>query len=380
MIYLDCHATTPCDPQVINAMLPYFGELFGNPSSTVHEAGRKADNAIKQARRQVANLIGSMPKEIVFTSGATESNNIAIQGLVRGSNGSRKRIVTTHIEHKSIINQCNVLKENGYEIIYLPVNQTGIVNVNDAEKMINEDTLVVSIQTANNEIGTIQPITDLVEIAHRHGAYFHTDAAQAVGKIPMDVETYGVDLLSISAHKMYGPKGVGALYVWGGAYALPIKPLVQGGGQEYNLRSGTLNVPGIIGLGKASELSLENLEGEMVRIASLRDMLEEELMTKVEVKRNGAIDNRLPGNSNLTFPGIDAEALLINTPDLAISTGSACTSGAPEPSYVLEAVGLSREDAYSSIRIGLGRFTTENEINKTVGIIVGALKKLISRT
>lgn len=376
MIYLDNHATTPCDPEVIETMLPYFGDNFGNPSSTIHEAGRRADNAVQLAREQVADLIGAKTKEIIFTSGATESNNIAIQGLVKGSDGSRRQIATTPIEHKAIINQCKVLAKEGWDIVYLPIDKTGTVDLQEAKKLVTTKVLVVSVQTASNEIGTIQPIREIANLAYENGAYFHSDAAQAVGKIPIDVNQMGVDLLSISAHKMYGPKGVGALYVRDGAYSMPIKPLVYGGEQEYNLRSGTLNVPGIVGFGKACELCQEYLAEESDRIRLLRDFLEKILMEAIDIQRNGNLQNRLPGNSSLTFPGIDAEALILNLADLAVSTGSACTSGALEPSYVLEAIGLSREDAYGTFRIGLGRFTTEEDIEIFNSRIVNTLREM----
>lgn len=376
MIYLDNHATTPCDPRVVDAMLPYFSENYGNPSSTIHSEGRKVADAIEVARKQVASLIGALPNEIIFTSGATESNNIAIQGLSRGSDGTRKKIVTTPIEHKAILNQCKALEKQGYEIILLPVNGAGEVDIHEAEREIDEDTMVVSIQAANNEIGTIQPIKKLAALAHATGAYFHTDAAQAVGKISVDVLEWEVDLLSISAHKIYGPKGVGALFVRGGAYSMPISPLVYGGEQEYNLRSGTLNAPGIVGFGKACELCSQELESEMERLSSLRDFLESQLIKQLEVQRNGSLNNRLPNNCSFTFRGIDAEALIVNMPELAISTGSACTSGALEPSSVLQAIGLSREDADSTIRIGIGRLTTEDEIVTASKLIVATLKKL----
>jgi len=376
MIYLDNHATTPCDPKVIEAMLPFFGETFGNPSSTIHEAGRRADNAVKHARQQVADLIGAKTKEIIFTSGATESNNIAIQGLIKGSNGSRRQIVTTPIEHKALLNQCKVLSKEDWEIVYLPVDRMGTVDLYEAKKLITSNALVVSVQIASNEIGTIQPIGEIAKLTYENGAYFHSDAAQAVGKIPVDVNQMGVDLLSISAHKMYGPKGIGALYVRGGAYAMPIKPLVHGGEQEFNLRSGTLNVPGIVGFGKASELCKEYLVEESEQIGALRDFLEDKLMESVDVQRNGNLENRLSGNCSFTFPGIDAEALIVNMADFAISSGSACTSGAPEPSYVLEAIGLSREEAFSTIRIGLGRFNSNEDIKEFIIELFSSLGKL----
>jgi cysteine desulfurase len=377
LIYLDNHATTPCDPLVVEAMLPYFSEVFANPSSTLHEAGREAAASVADAREKVAQLIGAQAGEIAFTSGATESNNIAIVGLANGAGKGRRRIVTTAIEHKAVLASVEQLKSQGFEVIVLPVAKDGTVDVHAAEESIHEDTLLVSLQVANNEIGTIQPVAEVGRIARERGALLHCDAAQAAGRIPVDVEAWNVDLLSISAHKLYGPKGVGALYVRGGPYALPISPLSVGGGQEKGLRAGTHNVPGIVGLGEACRLCEQRLPKETTRLAALRDRLEETVLAAVpDARRNGALDNRLPGNSSLTFPGIDAEALVINASELAISTGSACTSGAPEPSHVLLAIGLDRDAASSTIRIGVGRFNTEEEMEMAAGAIVGAVERL----
>ncbi|HEX8600716.1 MAG TPA: cysteine desulfurase family protein [Chloroflexia bacterium] len=387
MIYLDYHATTLCDPRVVEAMLPYFGVSFGNPSSTIHEAGQNALSAVDTARQQVADLIGARPGAIIFTAGATESNNLAILGLALGTQAGyhlgvntqpkRRRIVTTAIEHKSVLGPCHALEQEGYEVVTLPVRSDGRVDLEAARGAIADGTLLVAVQAANNEIGTIQPIAEIAEMAHAKGALILCDAAQAVGKIPVDVEAWDVDLLSISAHKMYGPKGVGALYIRGGAYGLPIKPLMYGGGQERELRPGTLNVPGIVGFGAACALSTELMLVEAKRVSSLRDSLEKILIAALpHVRRNGALDNRLPGNSSITFPELDAEALIANLPNIAVSTGSACTSGAPEPSHVLTAIGLDRQDAYSTVRIGIGRFTTESEIALTTKAIVEAAERL----
>jgi cysteine desulfurase len=376
-VYLDHHATTPCDPAVVRAMLPYFGEAYGNPSSSVHEAGRAAADAVEGARERVATLIGARRGEVVFTSGATEGNNLALFGLARGSGEGRRRILTTPIEHKAVLGPCRELERQGFEVVVLPVDEEGTVNLEAAEDAIDGDTLLVSIQAANNEIGTIQPVTKVARLAHNKGALVHCDAAQAVGKIPVDVEAWDVDLLSISAHKLYGPKGVGALYIRGGHYALPISPLLFGGGQEKGLRAGTLNVPGIVGLGEACRLCEQQLPEESVRIGALRDRFEEVLLGAVpEALRNGDLSNRLSGNSSLTFPGIDAEALVVNASELAISTGSACTSGAPEPSHVLSAIGLSRKDASSTIRIGVGRFNTAEEMERAAGVIARTVERL----
>ncbi len=377
LIYLDNHATTPCDPAVIEAMLPYFGQVFANPASTAHRAGQEASESVTEARQKVDHLIGSRAGEIVFTSGASESNNLAISGIARGHTGRRYRIVTTAIEHKAVLAPCQESRQQGFDVVVLPVDERGAVDLAIAEKMIDEDTLLVSVQAANNEIGTIQPVADVARLAHAQGALIHCDAAQAVGKIPVDVDDWDVDLLSISAHKLYGPKGVGALYVRGGPWALPISPLMVGGGQEKGLRAGTLNVPGIVGLGEACRLGEQRLPKESVRIGALRDLFEEILLEAVpEVSRNGDLSNRLPGNSSLTFPGIDAEALIVNASELAISTGSACTSGAPEPSHVLLAIGLSREDASSTIRVGVGRFNTEEEMERAAGVIARTVERL----
>ncbi len=377
VVYLDNHATTPCDPLVVEAMLPYFADVYGNPSSSLHEAGRIAADTVEFSRAYVAALIGARRGEVVFTAGATESNNLALFGLARESEGGRRRIITTAIEHKAVLGPCEELRKQGFETVSLPVDEEGTVDLVAAEQAITEDTLLVSVQAANNEIGTIQPVAQVARLAHDKGALVHCDAAQAVGKIPVDVEAWDVDLLSVSAHKLYGPKGVGALYVRGGPYALPVSPISVGGGQEKGLRAGTLNVPGIVGFGEACRLCEQRLPEESVRISALRDRLEEAVLDAAPTaRRNGALENRLPGNSSLTFPGIDADALVVNLPKLAISTGSACTSGAPEPSHVLLAIGLSREEAYATIRIGVGRFNTEEEINHAANSISKASERL----
>jgi cysteine desulfurase len=376
-IYLDYHATTPCDPRVVKAMLPYFTEGFGNPSSSIHRIGQAASDAVERARAQVAELIGCQPGEIVFTGGATESNNLAIFGLARGNATKRKRIVTTTIEHKAVLGPCQELQKQGFDIVRLPVDAVGCVDLDAAHHAITDDTLVVSIQAANNEIGTIQPVAEVAQIAHERGALVHCDAAQAVGKIPVDIGSWGIDLLSISAHKLYGPKGVGALFISGGPRALHIKPLMAGGGQEQELRPGTLNVPGIVGFGEACALCVPQLAEEAQQIAALRNQLENQLMLALaNLSRNGAIHNRLPGNSSLTFHGVDAEALIANLPEFALSTGSACTSGALEPSHVLLAIGLSREQAYGTLRVGLGRFTIMEEVKWAAEEIIRTIKRL----
>jgi len=358
-------------------MLPYFEQVYANPSSTAHEAGREASEAVTVAREQVANLLGAQSGEVIFTSGATESNNMAILGLAHGATTGRSRIVTTAIEHKAILGPCEELARQGMNVVILPVDRAGRVDLNAAEEAIDEDTLLVSIQAASNEIGTIQPVAEIARLAHNRGALVHCDAAQAVGKVPVDVEEWDVDLMSVSAHKLYGPKGVGALYVRGGPYSMPLKPLTVGGGQESQLRAGTLNVPGIVGFGRACELCRHQMPYEAERIAGLRDQFEKSILSRVEYAwRNGTPDASLPGNSSLTFPRIDAEALIVNTPDVAISAGSACTSGAPEPSHVLLAIGLSREEAECTIRVGIGRFNIEEGMVKAANDILQAVDRL----
>lgn len=375
LIYLDHHATTPCDPRVVDAMLPFFTQHFGNASST-HEAGREAADAVEAARSQVAQLLGARPNEIVFTSGATESNNLAILGLARAFGDKRRRIVTTPIEHKAVLGPCRELEKEGFDLVVLPVDQTGTAVLNTAAEAINQSTLLVSIQAANHEIGTIQPLREIAALAHARGAFVHCDAAQAVGKIPLDVNDCDVDLLSISAHKMYGPKGIGALYVRGGR-RLGLSPLAFGGGQENDLRPGTLNVPAIVGLGEACRLCGEVMDEEAARLSQLRDNFEAQLLTKIpNLRRNGDLQNRLSHNSSLTFPGIEADALLANLAGLALSTGSACTAGAIEPSQVLSAIGLPRDEAYSTVRVGLGRGTAREEVEVAAGKIIIAFERL----
>lgn len=358
-------------------MLPFFREAYGNPSNTVHRAGRTAGEAVDLAREQVAALIGAGRGEIIFTSGATESNNMAILGLARGSGDGKRQVVTTAVEHKAVLGPCMELSMQGTDVVVLPVDREGRLDLDAAEEAIDDNTLLVSVQAANNEIGTIQPVAEVARLAHDRGALIHCDAAQAVGKVPVDVEDWDVDLLSMSAHKLYGPKGIGALYVRGGPYSMPLKPLVVGGGQERQLRAGTLNVPGIVGFGEACELSQRLMPDEAERVSALRNRLEEAILAHTEgTWRNGALDERLPGNSSLTFPGVDAEALVVNAHELAISTGSACTSGAPEPSHVLLAIGRTRDEADSTIRIGVGRFNDEEQIAKAANTIIHALERL----
>ena len=378
-IYLDHHATTPCDPRVWVAMRPYYEESFANPSSP-YEAGDLAMQAVDRARGQVAALLNGLDHEIVWTSGATESNNLAILGAARRHSkvgGRRRRLVTTAIEHKAVLEPMQHLEREGWDVIILPVDRFGSVDLIEAEKVINGETLLVSIQGANHEIGTIMPVREMAKLAHRHGALIHCDAAQVCGKIPVDVDAWEVDLLSLSGHKLYGPKGVGALWLRGGGRALPLEPLFFGGGQENALRPGTQNVPAIVGLGAACEIARSEMEAESARLSKLRDWLEFQLLGAIPgLKRNGSLGHRLPHNSNLCFPDVEAEALLANLPDLALSVGSACNSGALEPSSILLSLGLSREQADGSVRFGLGRFNTEAEIETAIEQIITAFERL----
>jgi len=362
-VYLDHHASTPCDPRVVEEMLPYFLDRFANPSSSTHAAGRGVAAAVEAARGQVASAIAAEPSEIVFTSGATESNNLAILGSIGGAPPTRRRILASAIEHKSVLGPCENLRERGYDFELIPVEPDGRVDLGSFAQRMDERVALASVQAVNNEIGTIQPVREIVQIAHAGGALVHCDAAQALGRIPVDVGDLGVDLLSLSAHKCYGPKGVGALYIRGGAQVAPLEALVFGGDQEAGLRSGTLNVPGIVGFGLAAEIAALEREAEIKRIAPLRDWLEEQISKRIlEWRRNGPRTDRVACNSSLTFPGVEADALIVRLRDVHVSTGSACMVGAPAPSHVLTAIGLTRQEAYSTVRIGLGRFTTEQDM------------------
>jgi len=379
LIYLDYNATTPCDQRVVEKMLPYFTQVYGNPANGLHIQGRMASDAVDEARHQVAGCIGAYPGEIYFTSGATESNNLAIRGLAwQKKQNNRYRIITSVIEHKAVLQPCKKMEEDGLEIILIPVNPNGLVRVEDIKPVMDDRTLLVSVQTANNEIGTLQPIAEIAEIAHQHGALMHTDAAQAVGKILVNVDNMGVDLLSMSAHKLYGPKGVGALYVRGGTHNISLEPLILGGGQEKGLRSGTTNVPAIVGFGEACRILRESLPIEAERINLLRSRLELNLINDIpNIRINAHNEKRLPNTSSLTFPGIDADALILNLKTIMIGTGSACSVGAIEPSHVLQAIGLTREEAYSTIRISIGRFTDDVSVNIASEEIFAAWKRLV---
>ena len=365
MIYLDHHATTPCDPLVVEAMLPYFTAQFGNPSSA-HTAGTRTANAVELARERVAELVGAQLGEVIFTSGATEANNLAILGYARAAHATspRRRIVISAVEHKAISNPAKQLAREGFEVVVLPVDSQGTVSLAAAAEAITTNTLLVSVHTANGEIGTIQPIAELAELTHTVGALMHTDAAQAVGKIPVNMLAWGVDMLSISAHKLYGPQGIGALIVRH-PRRTQFEPLSFGGGQERGWRPGTLNVPGIVGFGAACARCAELLFTEVPRLAALRDEFEGSVLTTTPgAYRNGNPAHRLPHNTSLTFPGLEADALLARLPALALSTGSACDAGTIEPSSTLLALGMPRDDARATVRVGLGRFTTQEEVEQ----------------
>lgn len=362
-------------------MLPYFTGNFGNPSSSQHEYGHRAARSVEQARTLIAEMISAEAREIVFTSGTTESNNLAIFGLARAKPTGRRRLVTTRIEHKAVLGPMADLEQHGFELVYLPIDTAGRIDMHAAESLITTDTLLVSVQAANNEIGTLQELARISAIAHEKGAYIHTDATQAIGRIDVNVQDWDVDLLSISSHKLYGPKGVGALYIRGGPGAIPLQPLMVGGGQEHDLRPGTINVPGVMGFGKAAEIVVSERHGEDARIRKMRDALEDAFISGIPgIRINGAKNSRLSGNSSLTLPEVDAEALIVHARTVAISTGSACTSGALEPSYVLTAIGISREEAYRTLRIGLGRFTTEEHITLGIGKLIDSYHNMAAST
>jgi len=377
-VYLDYHATTPCDPRVVEAMLPFFTEKFGNPGSLSHAYGREAAAAVEQARSQIADLIGADPREIVFTSGATESNNLAIKGAARFHRASRDHIVTLETEHKCVLESARALEAEGVHTTFLPVARDGLVDLDRLAAAVTDRTVLVSVMAAHNEIGVIQPLKEIAAIAHGKGALFHSDAAQAVGKIPLNVEDTGVDLLSISGHKVYGPKGVGVLYLRRRPRAR-ITPLFDGGGQERTMRSGTLPVPLCVGLGRAAEIAKAEMASEAQRLLALRARFLNGLKAGMpELILNGDAGRRLPGNLNVSVPGVKALDLINACPGLALSTGSACTAAEVEPSYVLRALGLGDEIAASSLRIGLGRFSTATEIDYAIETLIVAARRLKS--
>lgn len=380
-VYLDNNATTPCDPSVVAAMLPYFTEVYGNAASRSHPFGWAAQEAVDYAREQVAKLIGADTKEIIFTSGATEAVNLAIKGVYEMYATKGRHIITAATEHKAVLDTCKHLEKQGAQITVLPVNNEGLIDVAALEAAITPQTILISIMYANNETGTIQPVQAISAIARKHGVLFMSDATQAVGKIPVNVNTDGIDLLALSAHKLYGPKGVGALYVRRRSPRVMLTAQIDGGGHERAMRSGTLNVPGIVGLGKACELCETAMAADSARISVLRDRLENALLQLEQSYVNGSRIHRLPHTTNLSFKYIEGEALMMSfNKKIALSTGSACTSASLEPSYVLKALGMSDDLARASLRFGLGRFTTEEQIDFTIRTITDAVNKTRSES
>jgi len=376
-IYMDNHSTTPCDPRVVEAMLPYFTEKFGNSASRNHSFGWEAEEGVDTARKQIAKLINADSKEIVFTSGATESNNLALKGVAEMYREKGDHIITSSTEHRAVIDPAKSLEKKGVKVTYLSVDKTGTVNPDDVRNAITDKTILISIMLANNEIGTINPIKEIGKIAKEKGVLFHCDATQGVGKIPVNVQELGVDLMSFSAHKIYGPKGIGALYVRRKAPRVRLVPMLDGGGHERGMRSGTLPVPLIVGFGKAAELCEQEMATESVRMMALRDRLKAGIMGAMEeVYLNGHPTERLPGNLNISFAYVEGEALLMGVKEIALSSGSACTSATLEPSYVLRALGVGSDLAHSSIRFGIGRFTTEEEVDYTIDRMLKAVNHL----
>lgn len=376
-VYLDNNATTPVDPQVLEVMLPYFQEKFGNAASRSHSFGWEAEQAVEAAREQVAQVIGAEPKEIIWTSGATEGNNIAVKGVAAMYAEKGRHIITQPTEHKAVIDPCKYLEQKGCRVTFLPVDKTGRIDLQQLADAIKDDTILVSIMHGNNEIGTLQPIAEIGRLCKERGVLFHTDCCQTFGKVPINVEQMGIDLLTCSAHKIYGPKGVGALYVRRRRPRVLAEPVIHGGGHERGLRSGTLNVPGIVGLGQAAELCRERIDSEPGRLAALRDRLQQGIFSQLDdVQLNGHPTERTPTTLNLSFAYVEGESLMMGMDDVAVSSGSACTSASLEPSYVLRALGIGDELAHSSIRFSVGRFNTEAEIDYTIGRVVSAVRRL----
>jgi cysteine desulfurase len=376
-IYMDNHATTPVDPRVLEEMLPYFTDKFGNAASRNHSFGWAGEEAIETARERIAKLIGATPKEIIFTSGATESDNLAIKGVAEMYREKGNHIITAVTEHKAVLDTCKRLEKYGYRVTYLPVQKDGLVDLDDLKSAMDDKTILVTIMAANNEIGVLQPIAEIGKLCHEKGVIFHTDATQYVGKVPMDVIKQNLDLVSISGHKMYGPKGVGALYVRRKNPRVQLSPLIDGGGHERGMRSGTLNVPGIAGLGKACAICYEDMPQESCRMAGLRNRLRDKIMSSLdEVYINGSWEHRLPSNLNISFAYVEGESLLMGINDIAVSSGSACTSATLEPSYVLKALGTGDDLAHSSIRFGLGRFNTEAEVDYVAARVTETVQRL----
>jgi len=376
-IYLDYHATTPVDPEVLKTMLPYFTEVFGNAASRNHEYGWTAEAAVEFARKQVADLIGASEKEIIFTSGATESNNLALQGVAEMYAEKGNHIIVSPIEHKAVLDTAHALEKKGFKIEYAKIDETGRVIVSELAKMITDKTILVSLMFANNEVGSINPVAEIGKLCKERGVLFHTDAVQAVGKVPVDVNAMGIDLLSLTAHKIYGPKGVGALYVRRKNPRVRLAAIVHGGGHEKGMRSGTLNVTGIVGLGKACEVAGRVMPIEIPRMRALRDRLWKAIQAELDdVFLNGHATERLPNNLNVSFAYCEGESLMMGMKELAVSSGSACTSASLEPSYVLKALGVGEDLAHTSIRFSVGRFTTEEEIDFAAKKVIATVKKL----
>jgi cysteine desulfurase len=375
-IYLDYQATTPLDPRVLEAMMPYFTHQFGNPHSRSHSYGWEAEEGVEKARAQVAKLIGADEKEVIFTSGATESNNLAIRGVAEFYKDRKNHIVTTVTEHKCVLDTCRHLQEQGFEVTYLPVQKNGLIDLDALRAAITDKTVVVSVMAVNNEIGVIQPLAEIGKICREKKVFFHTDAAQAAGKIPLDVEAMNIDLMSISGHKIYGPKGIGALYVRRKP-RVRLVPLIVGGGQERGFRSGTLPTPLCVGLGEAAEIAMKEMDEEAKRLTKLQQRMLKGLQSKLtDIVVNGDLEHRIPGNLNISFAYVEGESLMMGIKNLAVSSGSACTSASLEPSYVLRALGVEEDMAHTSLRIGLGRFTTEHEVDTAVEELVRHVKKL----
>lgn len=376
-IYLDHNATTPCDPRVVEAMIPYFTDSFGNAASRNHPFGWQAEEAVDYAREQVAQLIGADPKEVIFTSGATEADNLAIKGVFEMYASKGNHIITCNIEHKAVLDTCKHIEKEGGEVTYLDVNKDGLVDPKDVEAAIKPNTILIALMYANNEIGTVMPIREIGAIARKHGVLLFTDATQAVGKIPVDVKADNIDLLAMTAHKMYGPKGIGALYVRRKNPRVKVTAQMDGGGHERGMRSGTLNVPGIVGFGKACELARLEMDQDAKRLSVLRDKLENALLGMEEAYLNGDKAHRLPHVTNISFKYVEGEGLMMGfNKEIALSSGSACTSASLEPSYVLKALGLGDDLAHSSLRFGLGRFTTEDQIDYTIEQVTKTVNKL----
>ncbi len=376
-IYMDNHATTPMDPRVLEEMLPYFTDRFGNAASRNHSFGWAAEEGVETARERIAKLVGATTKEIIFTSGATESDNLAIKGVAEMYREKGNHIITAVTEHKAVLDTCKRLEKSGYRVTYLPVQKDGLVDLEDLKRAMDDKTILVTIMFANNEIGVIQPVAEIGKLCRERGVIFHTDATQAVGKVPVDVNKQNIDLMSISGHKMYGPKGVGALYVRRKNPRVQVSAIIDGGGHERGMRSGTLNVPGIVGLGKACAIAQEEMAQESCRMAGLRNRLKDRIMGRLdEVYINGTMEHRLPGNLNISFAYVEGESLLMGINDIAVSSGSACTSATLEPSYVLKALGTGDDLAHSSIRFGIGRFNTEAEVDYVADRVIETVERL----